>query len=108
MHCRGVGARGSSSSWRRTPCSWSSPREIDRASPRPFPGTIHHCPRSAVRWRASFADANTDAVIYPVLAIGLSAVPVGIGIGILRFGLFDIELVLSRALTYAVLTVGVI
>jgi two-component system NarL family sensor kinase len=61
-----------------------------------------------ILWTAYFSDANTDVVIYPVLAIGLSAVPVGIGIGILRFGLFDIELVLSRALTYAVLTVVVI
>jgi two-component system NarL family sensor kinase len=59
-------------------------------------------------WAADLAGVNSDAVVYPVLAVGLSAIPVGIGIAILRLGLFDIELVLSRALTYAVLTVAVI
>src|SRR4051812_7236354 len=37
-----------------------------------------------------------------------SVLPIGIGIGILRFRLFDIELVLSRTLTYAALTALVV
>jgi two-component system, NarL family, sensor kinase len=59
-------------------------------------------------WTAHFVGLDRDAVTYPVLAVGLSAIPVGIGIGILRWGLFDIELVLSRALTYSVLTLVVV
>lgn len=62
----------------------------------------------AVLWGAHAAGLDSDALVYPVLTVGLSAVPVGIGIGILRAQLFDIELVLSRALTYGVLTVGVV
>jgi two-component system, NarL family, sensor kinase len=61
-----------------------------------------------VLWTSYFVAANSDAVVYPVLALGLSAIPVGIGIGILRLGLFDIELVLSRALTYSILTAVVV
>lgn len=59
-------------------------------------------------WTTYFLDINSDAVVYPILAVGLSAIPVGIGIGILRWGLFDVELVLSRALTYGALSLGVI
>lgn len=59
-------------------------------------------------WVARLAGLDGDAVVYPVLTVGLSALPVGIGVAVLRHGLFDVEVVLSRALTYAVLTVAVV
>lgn len=55
-------------------------------------------------WTTYLLGADSDAVIYPVLAVGLVAIPLGLGIGILRWRLFDIEVVLSRTLTYAALT----
>jgi signal transduction histidine kinase len=58
----------------------------------------------SILWALYFIDGNGEAAVYAVLAVGLSVIPIGIGIGILRLGLFDIELVLSRALTYSVLT----
>jgi signal transduction histidine kinase len=41
-------------------------------------------------------------------AFGLTAVPVAIGWAVLRHGLFDIELILNRALVYTVLTAVVV
>lgn len=61
-----------------------------------------------VLWTAYLAGAGSDALAYPVLAIGLIAIPLGLGVGILRWGLFDIEVVLSRALTYGALTVSAV
>lgn len=61
-----------------------------------------------VLWTAYLVGAGSDALAYPVLAVGLSAIPLGLGIAILRWGLFDIEAVLSRALTYGVLTVAAV
>lgn len=61
-----------------------------------------------VLWTAYFVGAGSDALAYPVLAVGLIAIPLGLGIAILRWGLFDIEVVLSRALTYGVLTVAAV
>ena len=63
----------------------------------------------AILWTSYFVGrGNSDALVYSVLALGLSVIPIGIGIGILRLGLFDIELVLSRALTYSILTAVVV
>jgi len=58
-----------------------------------------------VLWTVYFVDGGNDAVVYPVLAVGLIAIPLGLGIGVLRWRLFDIEVVLSRTLTYGVLMV---
>lgn len=51
-----------------------------------------------------------EAGLMTLLAVSLlgSVIPIVIGIAILRTRLFDIELVLSRTLTYAVLTAGVV
>jgi two-component system NarL family sensor kinase len=62
----------------------------------------------SILWAGHFAQVELDAFVYPVLGVGLSAIPVGIGIAILRLGMFDIELALSRALTYSVLTIAVV
>lgn len=61
-----------------------------------------------VLWTAYLLGATSDAVVYPVLALGLSTIPLGLGIGILRWRLFDIEVVLSRTLTYGALTVAAV
>jgi len=61
-----------------------------------------------VLWTAYLLGATGDGVVYPVLAAGLITIPLGLGIGILRWRLFDIEVVLSRALTYGALTIAAV
>jgi two-component system NarL family sensor kinase len=51
---------------------------------------------------------ETGVITVVGISILGSTIPIGIGIAILRFRLFDIELVLSRTLTYGGLTVVVI
>lgn len=58
-----------------------------------------------ILWTSYLIGVRSNAVAYPVLTVGLIAIPLGLGIAILRWGLFDIEVVLSRAMTYGVLTV---
>ena len=52
---------------------------------------------------ASFAIPDTS-VSGQVLGLGLAALPVGIGIGILRYRLYDIDRLVSRTLAYAIVT----
>ncbi len=61
-----------------------------------------------VLWASYFIGGGSEAVVYPVLAVGLIAIPLGLFVAIVRWGLFDIEVVLSRALTYAGLTVAAV
>jgi hypothetical protein len=39
-----------------------------------------------------------------VLGIGLAALPAGIGVGILKYRLYDIDRIISRTLAYAIVT----
>ena len=71
--------------------------------------------RQQLKWLASGA-AVTVAVIAvsfgisstsvsgEILGIGLAALPVGIGVGILKYRLYDIDRIISRTLAYAIVT----
>jgi hypothetical protein len=52
---------------------------------------------------ASFGISSTS-VSGDILGIGLAALPVGIGIGILKYRLHDIDRIISRTLAYAIVT----
>ena len=39
-----------------------------------------------------------------MLGIGLAALPAGIGVGILKYRLYDIDRIISRTLAYAIVT----
>jgi hypothetical protein len=52
---------------------------------------------------ASLGFSSTGAV-GEVLGIGLAALPAGIGVGILKYRLYDIDRIISRTLAYAIVT----
>jgi hypothetical protein len=52
---------------------------------------------------ASFGIGATGAA-GEVLGIGLAALPVGIGVGILKYRLYEIDRIISRAVSYAIVT----
>jgi hypothetical protein len=47
---------------------------------------------------------STTSVLYQVLSIAPAALPVGTGIGILKYRLYDIDRIISRTLAYAIVT----
>ena len=46
----------------------------------------------------------TNSAIWQVLILGFAALPLGIGVGILKYRLYDIDRIISRTLAYAVVT----
>jgi hypothetical protein len=51
----------------------------------------------------SFGFSSTS-VVGEILGIGIAALPVGIGVGILKYRLYDIDRIISRTLAYAIVT----
>jgi hypothetical protein len=47
---------------------------------------------------------SSTPVVGEILGIGLAALPVGIGVGILKYRLYEIDRVISRTLAYAIVT----
>jgi hypothetical protein len=71
--------------------------------------------RQQLKWLASGAGVavgviavsfgvSSTGVAGEVLAFGLAALPVGIGVGILKYRLYDIDRIISRTLAYAIVT----
>ena len=47
---------------------------------------------------------SSTSAVGEILGIGLAALPVGIGVGILKYRLYDIDRIISRTLAYAIVT----
>jgi hypothetical protein len=69
--------------------------------------------REQLKWLASGAAVcgvfgiwaiTTDSAIWEVLILGFAALPLSIGIGILKYRLYDIDRIISRTLSYAIVT----
>jgi hypothetical protein len=71
--------------------------------------------RQQLKWLASGGAAtlvvlalsfgiNSTGAAGEVLGIGLAGLPVGIGVGILKYRLYDIDRIISRAVSYAIVT----
>ncbi len=47
---------------------------------------------------------SSASIVGEILGIGLAALPVGIGVGILKYRLYEIDRIISRTLAYAIVT----
>jgi hypothetical protein len=47
---------------------------------------------------------SSTSIVGEILGIGLAALPVGIGVGILKYRLYEIDRIVSRTLAYAIVT----
>jgi len=66
--------------------------------------------RQQLKWLASGAAIAVFVILLaallgsPVLLVGLAALPAGLGVGILKYRLYDIDRIISRTLAYAIVT----
>jgi hypothetical protein len=69
--------------------------------------------RQQLKWLASGAAVcgvlgvsavATTSALWEVLIVGFAALPIGIGIGIMKYRLYDIDRIISRTLSYAIVT----
>jgi hypothetical protein len=66
--------------------------------------------RQQLKWLASGAAIAVFSILLaallgsPVLLVGLAALPAGLGVGILKYRLYDIDRIISRTLAYAIVT----
>ncbi len=69
--------------------------------------------RQQLKWLASGAAVcgvfgiwaiTTNSVIWEVLILGFAALPLSIGVGILKYRLYEIDRIISRTLAYAIVT----
>ncbi|HYB16439.1 MAG TPA: hypothetical protein VEF71_13350 [Streptosporangiaceae bacterium] len=69
--------------------------------------------RQQLKWLASGAAQcgvsgiwaiATDSAIWEVLILGFTALPLSIGLGILKYRLYDVDRIISRTLAYAIVT----
>ena len=69
--------------------------------------------RQQLKWLASGAAVcgvfgiwaiTTNSAIWEVLILGFTALPLSIGLGILKYRLYDIDRIISRTLAYAIVT----
>ena len=68
---------------------------------------VRHQPRNPDRLAAGrhgISAVSTNSSVWEVLILGFAALPLSIGIGILKYRLYEIDRIISRTLAYAIVT----